>query len=320
MTLSVLGAGAFGTSLAVALSRDGTPVTLVARDAMRAEALEAERANASHLPGVHFPETLRVSAELETGTTSTVLLAVPMQALSDVVRAEADKLAHHHIVACCKGIDLQSGRGPSAVLEEVLPKATVAVLTGPSFAADLGADLPTALTLACRDAEAGAELQSELARPNLRIYQSTDVIGAELGGALKNVMALAAGLTIGSGLGESARASVITRGFAEMQRIAGALGADPATLSGLSGLGDLVLTCTSEKSRNFSAGVTLGAGKGLPPNRTIEGIATAKAVAVLAAKHGIEAPLTATVAAVLNKDLTLSEARESLLSRPLRPE
>ncbi len=313
--IAVLGAGAFGTALAVALARDGGSVTLVAREG--AAAMDAARENARYLPGVAFPPGLTVAPELPDA--ETVLLAVPMQALAGALATQATALDGRALVACCKGVDLASGRGPTALIAEACPKALPAVLTGPSFAVDIARGLPTALTLACADEAGGARLQAALSREALRLYLAFDVIGAELGGALKNVVALAAGVTMGAGLGESARASVVTRGFAEMQRIARALGADPATLTGLSGLGDLVLTATSEKSRNYAAGLALGAG--LPPGKgTIEGIATAEAVARLAAEKGIDAPLTRMVAAVTAGRLTVEEARDILLARPLRTE
>ena len=318
--LAVLGAGAFGTALAIALSRDGSDISLVTRTAEGARALDDARVNTHYLPDAPFPNTLRITHSLAETAAQTVLITVPMQALALVTSELARDLAGRRLVACCKGIDLATKRGPTAVLEEACPDATIAILTGPSFAADIGLGLPTALTLACSHAEAGEALQVEIARSRLRLYLSQDVIGAELGGALKNVIALAAGLTIGAGLGESARASVITRGFAEMERIATALGADPATLSGLSGLGDLILTCTSEKSRNFSAGLKLGAGDPLPQNKTIEGVATARAMADLAKTEGIDAPLTSMVAAVLDGTLTIAAAEAHLLARPLRTE
>ncbi len=313
--IAVLGAGAFGTALAVALSRDGGPVTLVARDG--ASALDATRENTRYLPGVEFPAGLSVAPDLPDA--ETVLLAIPMQALSGVLAERRERLDGRALVACCKGVDLASGHGPTALIAAACPNALPAVLTGPSFAVDIARGLPTALTLACGDKAGGATLQAALSREALRLYLAFDVIGAELGGALKNVVALAAGVTMGAGLGESARASVVTRGFAEMQRIARALGADPATLTGLSGLGDLVLTATSEKSRNYAAGLALGAGS--PPGAgTIEGIATAQAVARLAGETGIDAPLTRMVAAVTTGRLTVEEARDILLARPLRTE
>lgn len=315
--LTVLGGGAFGTALAVALSRDGEPVTLVARSG--ADAMEAARENARRLPGVQLPDTLRVS-EACPDQPGVVLLAVPMQALRGVLSDLRAALDGGHLVACCKGVDLDTGKGASDLVSEACPRSQVAVLTGPSFAVDIAAGLPTALTLACANPEAGAALQVRLSRETLRLYLSPDMTGAELGGALKNVVALASGITIGAGLGESARASVVTRGFAEMQRIAASLGADPATLTGLSGLGDLLLTCTSEKSRNYAAGLRIGAGRAPEDGQTIEGIATAAAVVRLAGEQGIDAPLTAMVAALTAGRLGVAEARDILLARPLRTE
>ena len=315
--LTVLGAGAFGTALAIALARDGIPVVLVARTG--AKALDAARENGRYLPGIPFPEALEVSDRLDRGA-DPVLLAIPMQSLAALLSSHAERLDGRPLVACCKGVDLSTGRGPTGLLGEACPGGTPAMLTGPSFAQDIARGLPTALTLACADSDAGAALQSVLACETLRLYLSTDVIGAELGGALKNVIALAAGMAMGAGLGESARAAVITRGFAEMLRVATALGAQPETLTGLSGLGDLVLTATSEKSRNYRAGIAFGAGRAPDPGQTIEGIATAQAMTRLAEDRGFDAPLTQTVASVARGDLTVSEARDILLARPLRTE
>ena len=200
------------------------------------------------------------------------------------------------------------------------PGATVAVLTGPSFAADIARGLPTALTLACADAAAGQRLQHALATPALRLYRTTDVTGAELGGALKNVIAIAAGAAIGAGLGDSARAAIVTRGFAEMARFAAARGADPDTLAGLSGLGDLILTATSAQSRNFRFGVALGQGAPFDPAITVEGAATARAVAGIAARGGIEMPISALVAGLAEGAIGVKQAMDQLLARPLKEE
>lgn len=318
--IAILGAGAFGTALAIALSRNGTIVTLIARTDRQAGRLNQTRRNETYLPGIAFPDGLRVAAMNDEIDAQTILLAVPMQSLSSVLSDLGDKLAGRTLVACCKGVDLSTGNGATALINTAHPDAITAILTGPSFAVDVANGLPTALTLACRDSKAGTTLQSALSRDTLRLYLSQDVTGAELGGALKNVIALAAGLTIGAGLGESARASVITRGFAEMRRLSKAMGAQPDTLSGLSGLGDLVLTCTSEKSRNYAAGLLLGGGNALSEGRTIEGLATAKAVARIARDRQIDAPLTTMVAAVVGKDISVGEARSQLLARPLKSE
>ncbi|SFQ15856.1 NAD(P)H-dependent glycerol-3-phosphate dehydrogenase [Tranquillimonas alkanivorans] len=314
--ISVIGAGAFGTALAVALSRDGDPVTLWARDPDDVALMQDKRENGKRLAGVSLPASLHVTAQIEEAAQAqTMLIAVPMQALGDLLDTPAPFMGRT-LVACSKGVDLRTGLGPADVIARKVPDALAAVLTGPSFAIDIASGLPTALTLACGDEPAGTEIQHDIATPNLRLYLSTDVAGAQLGGALKNVMALAAGIAIGAGLGESARASAITRGFAEMKRFADIRGARPETLNGLSGLGDLILTCTSEKSRNYRAGLALGRGEPVPGG-TVEGVATAHAVTRLAAEAGIEMPLTAMVDALLNGETTLPRAVEGLLARPL---
>lgn len=317
--IAVAGAGAFGTALALVLARQGTAVRLWARDPAAAAAMAAARENARYLPGAAFPDTLEVGADPALLAAPVVLLAVPMRGLPDFLAAMAGRLGGRALVACAKGVDPQTGVGPAGLAARACPEATVALLSGPSFAADLAAGLPTALTLACIDDAAGERLQDALSTPALRLYRTTDVTGVELGGALKNVVALAAGLTIGAGFGESARAAVMTRGFAEMGRFAVAAGARAETLAGLSGLGDLALTCTSAKSRNFAAGVALGRGAPMPGG-TVEGAGTAAAVARFAGRRGVPMPLTETVAEVLAGGLSVAAAAERLLSRPLRPE
>jgi glycerol-3-phosphate dehydrogenase (NAD(P)+) len=314
--ITVLGAGAFGTALAVALSREGREVVLWARDARAFAGGEAVR-----LPGVILPSGLRTTTDPALAARAeTVLLAVPAQALAGFLVACGARLDGKALVACCKGIDLETGRGPTALIAAACPRATPAVLTGPSFAADIARGLPTALTLACADPATGEALQRVLSTPVLRLYRSEDVTGAELGGALKNVIALAAGIVIGAGLGASARAALMTRGHAEMVRLAVALGARAETLAGLSGLGDLVLTCTSDQSRNFRAGQAMGRGLAVDGSATVEGVATARAAARLAATHGIDVPVTAMVAALIDGALPLDRAIAGLMSRPLRKE
>jgi glycerol-3-phosphate dehydrogenase (NAD(P)+) len=314
--IAVLGAGAFGTALAVALSREGREVVLWARDAQAFAGGGARR-----LPGVSLPSALQTTTDLaRAAQAETVLLALPAQALAGFLALERARLDGKALVACCKGIDLATGLGPVATLAAACPRATAAILTGPSFAADIAQGLPTALTLACADPVAGEALQHLLSTPVLRLYRSEDVRGAELGGALKNVIALAAGIVIGAGLGASARAALMTRGQAEMVRLAVALGARAETLAGLSGFGDLVLTCTSDQSRNFRAGLALGRGQPVDASATVEGLATARAAARLATRHGIDVPVTAMVAALTCGALPLDEAIAGLMSRPLRKE
>ena len=317
MSIAVLGAGAFGTALAVALARDGREVTLWARDPRD---LEETRENTARLPGIRLPERLWVTADMAKVSAPVVLLATPMQALAGFLAEHAQALNGRTLVTCCKGVDLTTGLGPAEIARRACPDAQVAVLSGPGFAIDIAQGLPTALTLA--GAQETEALQAMLSTETLRLYRSGDVIGVELGGALKNVVAIAAGLAMGAGLGESARAALLTRGFAEMNRFAVAHGARPETLAGLSGLGDLVLTATSAKSRNYAFGLALGAGgdKAPPAGTTVEGMATARAVARLATGAGIDMPITNMVVAVLEGRLTLDQAREALLARPLKEE
>ena len=315
----VLGAGAFGTGLAVALAQSGRDVQLWARDAARVAAMQAMRCNDARLPGIAFPENLVITSKVP-ATADVVLLALPMQALAGALPGLAGALDGMPLVACCKGIDLASGKGAAALLVKACQNSVPAVLTGPSFATDIACGLPTALTLACADDAVGAMLQRLISTLTLRIYRTTDVIGAELGGALKNVIAIAAGVVIGAGLGNSARAALMTRGYAEMVRAAQALGARAETLAGLSGLGDLVLTCTSDQSRNFRFGRALASGQAFDPHITVEGVATSQALAKLALTHGLDLPITAMVAELTSGHVTLNQAIQSLLSRPLKQE
>lgn len=342
MSVLVVGGGAFGTALAVALARPQTQlgghagghqggVALWVRDVGAFVGRQSPR-----LPGVILPEAVTLCDCLpeDISPRAPVLLALPMRALPDWLAGPGQALKGRMVVACAKGIAPQTGLGAVGLIARALPSATTALLTGPSFAADIAHGMPTALTLACTDDAVGRALQTCLSTPVLRLYRTTDVIGAELGGALKNVIALAAGMVIGAGLGHSARAALMTRGYAEMQRLALAMGARSETLAGLSGLGDLVLTCTSEQSRNFCHGHAWGAGESpsvaqptpspTAPAQTaaptVEGVATAHAVAALAARLGVDMPIVTMVSAVLDGRLGITEATQSLLTRPLKEE
>jgi len=318
--IGIVGAGAFGTALAVALAREGRDVRLWSRDAEAAALRQTSRHNEARLPGITLPETVTNTAEIaDLDGAEAVLLSLPMQQIRGFLTGAGQALNGRILVACCKGVDLATLQGPSAVIAAACPSSPVAVLTGPSFAADIARGLPTALTLACAGQEAEA-LQHLLSTPSLRLYRTADVAGAELGGALKNVIAIAAGVVMGAGLGDSARAALMTRGYAEMVRLAEALGARAETLSGLSGFGDLVLTCTSPQSRNFRFGQALGSGQGFDPSVTVEGAATAKAVSDLAQKRGIDMPITTMTAALIARNVSLSQAITALLSRPLKQE
>lgn len=317
--IAVYGAGAFGTALAISLARDGREVSLIARDQTHASDMAKMRENAARLPGFVFPESLRPTANPET-TAGICLISVPTQSLADFMSANAEALSGRHLVACCKGVDLKSGHGPTRVIADAVPSGNAAILSGPSFAVDIASGLPTALTIAAGGADEAMMLQHALSTANLRLYRSTDVTGVELGGALKNIVAIAAGVAIGAGLGESARASVVTRGFAEMRRLAETMGAAPDTMTGLSGFGDLLLTCTSEKSRNYTYGLAIGRDLPRPQGVTVEGASTAKAVSILAKSRKIETPLTDVVAALVSERLSVARAIDLLLSRPLKEE
>ncbi|ARU02758.1 NAD(P)H-dependent glycerol-3-phosphate dehydrogenase [Yoonia vestfoldensis] len=320
MTIGIAGAGAFGTALGVALARDGRAVQLWARDAAAVAQMQASREN-PRLPGVTLPDTITLTAALDPlFACETVLLAIPAQALSGFLGDYGARLSGKALVACCKGIDLGRMTGPASTIRDLVPDAGAAILTGPSFATDIARGLPTALTIACADDASCALLQQLLSTPTLRLYRTTDITGAELGGALKNVMAIAAGVTIGAGLGESARAALITRGFAEMQRLVTQLGGQAETLAGLSGLGDLVLTCTSAQSRNYRYGLALGAAQDFNTTTTVEGIATASALRQLSLDLDIDLPICTVVADLTTGRTDVKTALHALLSRPLKEE
>lgn len=317
MSISVLGAGAFGTALAISLAGQ-QPVTLWARDPRD---MQTKRENTARLPGCAFPPALVATGDLDQAMAAdTILLALPLQQLRGFLHAHQSALAGKALVACCKGIELRTGQGPVQIIHDEVPNAQAAILTGPSFAVDIARGLPTALTLATRDASVARALQEQLTTPALRLYRTTDTIGAELGGALKNVVAIACGTAMGAGMGESARAALMARGYAEMQRLAAHRNAQAETLAGLSGFGDLTLTCTSEGSRNYRLGLSLGRGEVFDSTITVEGAATARAMAQVARDAGLDMPITMAVAGLLDKSLDVAQAVESLLTRPLKEE
>ncbi len=326
-TAGVIGAGAWGTALAQVCARAGLGATLWAREPEVAEAINQDHENPTFLPGVALSPEVRATTDLAAFAGCDILLAVtPAQHL----RASLAQLRSHvrpgqPIVLCAKGVEQGSLKLMSQVLEEVIPEACPVVLSGPSFAGEVARGLPTAVTLACPDAALGQALARALATPTFRPYWSPDIIGAEAGGAVKNVLAIACGIAEGRGLGRSAHAALITRGFAELTRLAMALGGKAETVAGLCGLGDLVLTCSSPQSRNMSLGLALGRGDSvqaaLAGKLTVaEGAESAPAVVALAQRLDMEAPICEAVAAVLAGTRDLDEAIGGLLARPLRSE
>jgi glycerol-3-phosphate dehydrogenase (NAD(P)+) len=323
--IGVLGAGAWGSALANLAVRAGRAVTLWARDpAVAAEIME--RRQSPRLIGVPIDARITVTDDIAVAARAdALLLVIPAQVLRSVAMGIAPVLTPGTpVVACAKGIESGSKKFMTEVIAECAPAAVPAILSGPSFAEDVARGLPTAVTLAAADEKIAAGLAATLGTATFRPYHSTDMRGVEIGGAAKNVLAMAAGIVVGRALGPSAAAALITRGFAELFRFGKILGARPETLVGLSGLGDLILTCTSPQSRNFSFGVALGQGRGVDETRqafrTVEGYATAPVLAELAKERAVDMPIANAVAAVLAQRIGVDAAIESLLARPFRAE
>ncbi len=323
LRISVLGAGAWGTALALAQARHGRNVILWGRDAAGINDINANRQNVTYLAGVHFDHALSATTDVAQALDGAriILAVIPAQSLRTAL-ASVQHLVPKTIpvVLCAKGIEQSSGLLMSQVAADCLPHNPIASLSGPSFAIDVARGLPTAVTVAAQDADLAMTLAERLSTPQLRCYASDDMIGVEVGGALKNVLAIAAGAVRGRKLGASAEAALITRGFVELRRIGAALGAKPETMMGLSGLGDLMLTCSSAQSRNLSYGLALGRGEDLRGLPLAEGVATAHIAAKEAARLKVEAPIIAAVSAILHGKMTIEHAVTALLSRPLKTE
>jgi glycerol-3-phosphate dehydrogenase (NAD(P)+) len=324
MTIGVIGAGAWGTALAQMLASGGEDVLLWAREAEVLRSISESRENSLFLPGLTLAETIRATGSLtDLATCDINLIVVPAQFLGSVL---ADLPAHgQHLILCSKGIEQGSHRFMHDIAADRAIGGGLAILSGPTFAHEVAAGLPTAVTLACADAAIGEDLARRIARPHFRPYLSDDVAGAEIGGAVKNVLAIACGVVEGRGLGQNARAALIARGFAEMTRFGLAFGARLETLTGLSGLGDLVLTCSSTSSRNFSLGKGLGEGRSpaelLGGRRTVaEGASTAPVLQEMARERGIDMPIVDAVCALLSGKADAAMVVEMLLARPLKPE
>jgi glycerol-3-phosphate dehydrogenase (NAD(P)+) len=321
----IIGAGAWGTALAQVLRRAGRDVVLWAHEEETVAAINRDHVNAPFLPGIALDPAIVATTELAALRADVLLLAPPAQHLRAICAALAPAWHPSPIVICTKGIEEASGALMSEVASASLPRAAVAVLSGPTFAAEVARGLPTAVTLAAADAGLGQRLIAAMGTREFRPYLSDDVAGAQIGGAVKNVLAIACGIIMGRGLGDNARAALITRGLAEMVRLALAKGGKAETLMGLSGLGDLTLTCSSIQSRNHSLGMALGKGETLSQflaaRRSVaEGVSSAAATATLAQKLGVEMPIVSAVDAILHRGAKIDAVIEGLLARPFKAE
>jgi glycerol-3-phosphate dehydrogenase (NAD(P)+) len=320
-SVAVIGGGAYGTALACAALRAGRDVVLYARSAERAAQMQTTRENPK-LPGVSLDAGIEITSDLAiAGRAEFILLATPAQNL----REAATSLAPHlrpktPVVACAKGIERGTHRFMTEIIAETIPQAIPAILSGPNFADDVARGLPTAVTLATRDEILASDLVHALGSSTFRPYHSTDVRGVEIGGAAKNVLAIAAGIVVGRQLGASALAALTTRGFSELARLGRACGARSETLAGLSGLGDLILSCSSLQSRNFAFGIALGRGEAPNRDKLAEGEFTAPVLIELAASQNVDMPVSTAVAAILSGKVTIDAAIEGLLTRPFKAE
>ena len=327
-SVAVLGAGSWGTALAVQLARNGVPTTLWGRSPDAIVEMARSRANARYLPDLEFPPSLQLSAALEplVRDAGTVLVAVPSHAFAGILGEIAPWVDTATGLAwATKGFDPDSGRFLHQLVAEALPGHPAAVVTGPSFAHEVAHGLPTAITVHSADAEFAQAIARQLHSPYFRAYTGSDVTGAELGGAMKNVLAVATGVADGMACGLNARAGLITRGMAEMLRLGAAIGARPETLMGLAGLGDLVLTTTGDLSRNRRLGLALGRGDSLAHavaaiGQVVESVQTVDTVMKLAHAHGVELPITALVQRVLHEEMTPAEGMQALINRDQKPE
>jgi len=320
-SVAVIGAGAWGTALALVAARAGRDVTLYARDGAHAAEITATRSN-PRLPGIPLIPAIAVTHDITQAARADIILVVtPAQHLRSAVNALARHLRERTpLIACAKGIEHGTHKFMTEVIAESAPHATPAILSGPSFAEDVARGLPTAVTLAARDERLASALVQALGSPTFRPYHTTDVRGVEIGGAAKNVLAIAAGIVVGRKLGASAQAALTTRGFSELARFGRALGARGETLVGLSGLGDLILTCSSPQSRNFALGHALGRGEPAPAGKLAEGEFTAPVLVELAASRHVDMPVSNAVAAVLSGRTSIDAAIEGLLTRPFKAE
>ena len=326
-TVGVIGAGAWGTALAQVLASNGRDVTIWAREPDVVKAIDQGKENPAFLPGILLSKNLKATESLQNVASRDILLIVtPAQHVRTTLKNLKPHLSEKQpVIICAKGIELESGKLLSQVAEEETPDATIAILSGPTFAEEVARGLPAAVTIAVADKDVGKTLQETLGVPRFRPYVTDDVIGAQLGGAIKNVIAIACGIVHGRKMGDSARAALLTRGVAEIARLGIAMGAQKETLLGMCGIGDLMLTCSSMKSRNYSLGAALGEGKTLEEilstrKAVTEGVHTAKATLALAKKNAVDMPITEAVNKCLNEGMSIDEAIEEMLNRPFKYE
>lgn len=325
--IGIIGAGAWGTALAQSLAGAGREVVMWAREPETVSAINGKHENTLFLPGIKLHENIKATDSLTTAAQSDVLLiTTPAQHVRATLQAlKADVGDGKPFVICAKGIEIDSGLLMSQVAKEVVPTGSFAILTGPTFASEIAEGLPSAVTIACADKDVGQQLQEALSSRTLRTYLTDDMIGAQVGGAVKNVIAIACGVIQGLGMGESARAALVTRGLAEMSRLANAMGGKKETLMGQCGVGDLILTCSSQQSRNFSLGAALGKGEKLEDilakrNSVTEGVHTAKALVVMAKNNAVDMPIAFAINTCLSEGAPIGDMIEKMLDRPLRAE
>jgi glycerol-3-phosphate dehydrogenase (NAD(P)+) len=320
-SVAVIGAGAWGTALAGVAARAGRQVVLCARNAASAKQIETTRENLK-LPGVKLDPSIKLTNDIaRAATADIILIATPAQHLREAVTALAPKLAKATpVIACAKGIERGTHQFMTEVIAATAPHAIPARLSGPGFAEDVARGLPTAVTLAAKDEALAAALVQALGSATFRPYHTSDIRGVEIGGAAKNVLAIAAGIAVGRKLGASALAALTTRGFSELVRLGHACGARSETMAGLSGLGDLILTCSNQQSRNFALGIALGRGEPKPAGKLAEGEFTAQVLIELAASKNVDMPVSSAVAAILRGTITIDAAIEGLLTRPFKAE
>ena len=325
--IGVIGAGAWGTALAQVYAVAGNDVMIAAREQDIVDQINTKHANTAYLPDVQLAETLRATTNAsEAAACDVVIIVTPAQHVRATLKSVAPQITDKKpLVICAKGIELNSGKMMSTVAEEETPDAEIAILTGPNFAGEIARGLPSAATVAAHTQSAADAICALLNSRNLRPYASDDIIGAEIGGAVKNVIAIASGMVHGMGLGESARAALVTRGLAEIARLAERMGGKRETLMGMCGMGDMMLTCSSMQSRNFSLGALMGQGQSLESilaarNGVTEGVHTARAVMVMAKDHNVDMPISNMVDQCLNNGLSLKDGVRQIMERPLKAE